>query len=62
MKIILYYFFPKDFSHQRYLVVFHRSLSDSKCPHVASTLLSILPDFKSVEIRIISIHFTQSFF
>ena len=37
-----YYLLLESFSSQRYLMVFHWSLSDSKSHHVSKTLLSIL--------------------
>ena len=37
----------QSFSHQRQLVVFHWSLSDSKSPQVSRTLLSILAVFNN---------------
>ena len=37
-----YYLLRESFKHQRLLVVFHWSLSDSKSPQVSRTLLSIL--------------------
>ena len=38
-KVLL---FTQSFSHQRYLIVFHWSLNNSKSPQVSRTLLSIL--------------------
>ena len=40
--IINIIFLLESFSHQRYLMVFHWSLSNSKSPQVSRTLLSIL--------------------
>ena len=39
--LLLFYSF-ESFSYQRYLMVFHWGLSDSKSPQVSSTLLSLL--------------------
>ena len=43
-----YYYLLMSFSHQRYLIVFHRSLRDSKSARVSRTLLSILADLNNV--------------
>ena len=43
-----YYYSLRVFLHQRKLVVFHWSLSDSKSPQVSRTLLSILANLNSV--------------
>ena len=50
-------------SHQRLLIIFHWSLSDSKSPHVSRTLLSILADLYNtvVIIIIIIIHSLELF-
>ena len=37
----------ESFSHQRYLMVFHGSLSDSKSPQVSNTIVSILGDLNN---------------
>ena len=37
-----------SFSHQRLLMVIHRSLSDNKSPQVSGTLFSILADLNNV--------------
>ena len=42
----------QTFSHQRYLMVSHGSLSESKCPQVSRTLLTILADFNNVVVWI----------
>ena len=39
-----------SFSHQRYLVVFHKSLCESKSPQVSTTLLSILADLNNCDL------------
>ena len=41
------------FSHQRWLMVFHRRLSDSKSPQVSRTLLNIRADLNA-DVRMIS--------
>ena len=43
-----------NFSHQRELMFFHKSLSNSKSPQVSRTLLSILADFNNAVIWMIS--------
>ncbi len=43
-----------SFSHQRYLMVFHWSLSDSKFPQVSRTLLSILAILNNVVVLMVS--------
>ena len=42
-----YYYYYYSFSHQRQLLVFHWSLSDSKSPQVSRTLLKILAVFNN---------------
>ena len=44
----------KSFSHQRHLMVFHWSLSDSKSPQVSRTLLSILAVLNNVVVWMVS--------
>ena len=44
----------ETFSHQRKLMVFHKSLSDSKSPQVYRTLLSILTDHTNAVVWIVS--------
>ena len=43
-----------SFSHQRLLIVFHRSLSDSKSLQVSRTLLSILADLNNAVVWMVS--------
>ena len=43
-----------SFSHQRYLIAFHWSLSDSKSPQVSRTLFSILADLINVVVKWVS--------
>ena len=49
-----YYLLLESFSHQRYLMVFHWSLSDSKSPQVSRTLLSILAVFNNGVVWMVS--------
>ena len=49
---IITYFF-RVLSHQRSLIVFHWSLSDSKSPQVSRTLLSILTVFNNAVVLIV---------
>ena len=44
----------ESFSHQRDLIVSHKSLSDSKSPQVSRTLLSILADFTNAVVWMVS--------
>ena len=44
-----------SFSHQRKLIVFHWSVSDSKSPQISRTLLSILADLYNVLVWMVSI-------
>ena len=48
------FLFVASFLHQRKLKVLHRNLSESKCPQVSRTLLSILTDLNSVLVRMVS--------
>ena len=57
---IIIIFTLRVFFRQFYLVVFHRSLSDSKFRKVYRTLLSILADFYCVVVWIVSIFFLGS--
>ena len=41
-------------------MVFHRSLSDSKCPQVSRTLLSILPVLNNAVVWMVSTHLPTS--
>ena len=43
-----------SFSHQRQLIIFHWSLSDSKCPEVSRTRLGILAVFNNAVVLIVS--------
>ena len=54
LKIIII-FLLSIFSNQRYLVVFHWSLSDNKFPQVSRTLLSILANITYCVVWIVSI-------
>ena len=45
-----YYLLIKVFSHQRQLMIFYWSLSDSKSPQVSRTLLSILAVLNNVAV------------
>ena len=45
---------PERFSHQRYLMVFHRCLSDSKFLQVTRTFLSFLADLNNAVVWIVS--------
>ena len=49
-----YYYYYYSFSHQRKLMVFHWSLSDSKSPQVSRTLLSILTVFTNAVVWMVS--------
>ena len=52
---VYYLLFPhKSFSHLLKLMVFHRSLSDSKSPQVSRTLLSILAVLNSAVVWMVS--------
>ena len=53
LLLLLFYSFEK-FSHQRQLMVFHRSLSDSKSPQVSRALLSILADLNNAVVWMVS--------
>ena len=48
--------FLQRFSRQRSLMVFHRSLSDSKSPQVSRTLLSIFADLNDIVVCMLSTH------
>ena len=50
----LFYFFLRFFSHQRWLMVFHWSLRDTKSPQVTMTLLSVLADLNNTVVWIVS--------
>ena len=52
--IIYYHFTPCEFFTPT-LVVFHKSLSDSKSPQALRTLLRILVDFNSTAVWIVTI-------
>ena len=52
--VSLFYSF-RSFSHQRYLVVFFWSLSDSKSHQVSRTLLSILADLSNAVVWVVYI-------
>ena len=52
--MLLLLFTHKSFSHHRYLMVFHWSLSDSKSPHVSRTLLSILTVLNNAVVWMVS--------
>ena len=52
--IIIIIIYSLEFSHQRKLMVFHWSLSDSKYPQVSRTLLSILAVFNNAVVWIVS--------
>ena len=54
MTYYYYYFTHLSFSHQRQLMVFHWSLSDSKSPQVSGTLLSILAILNNVVVWMVS--------
>ena len=45
-----------SFSHHLTLMIFHRSLSDSKSPKVSKTLFSILADLNNAVIWMVSTH------
>ena len=49
-----YYLLLEGFSHQCELMVFHRSLSDSKSPQVSRTLLSILAVLNNAVVWMVS--------
>ena len=49
-----YYLFPESFSHQRKLIIFHWSLSDSKSPQVSRSFLSILAVLQNVVVWMVS--------
>ena len=49
-----YYLLLESFSHHRYLMVFHWSLSDSQSPQVSRTLLSIVADLNNAVVWIVS--------
>ena len=49
-----YYLLFESFPHQRYPMVFHWSLSDSKSPQVSRTLLSILAVLKFAAVWMVS--------
>ncbi len=51
-KLLL--FTHQSFSHQRQPIVFHRSLSDSKSPHVSRTPLSILAVLNNAVVWMVS--------
>ena len=55
--LLLLFITHLSFSHQRHLMVFHWSLSDSKSPQVSRTLLSILAVFNNAVVWMVS---TQS--
>ena len=46
----------QSFSHQRELMVFHRSFSDSKSWHISRTLLSILAALNYAVVLMVSTH------
>ena len=50
-----YYLLPESFSHQRWLMVFHWSLSDSKSPQFLRTLLGILADLNNAVVWMVSL-------
>ena len=52
----LFYTF-ESFSHQRFLIVSHRSLSYRKSSQVLMTLLSILADFNNAVVWMVPTHF-----
>ena len=49
-----YYLLLESFSHHCYLIVFHRSLSDSKSPQVSRTLLTILAVLNNAVVWMVS--------
>ena len=49
-----HYYYSLEFFTQRHLMVFHWSLSDSKCPQVSRTLLSILAVFSNAVVWMVS--------
>ena len=51
---IYYYLLLESFSHQRQLIFFPLSLSDSKSPQVSETFLSILTVLNNVEVWMVS--------
>ena len=55
--LCIYHLFvwSKSFSHQRLLMVFHWSLSDSKSPQVSRIVVSILAVFNNAVVWLISI-------
>ena len=55
LLLLLSYFFI-SFSHLRYLMVFHWSLSGNKSPQVSRTLLSILADLNNAVVWMVSTH------
>ena len=54
LLLLLYYLLIESFSHQRYLMVFHWSLSNSKSPQVSRILLSILANLNNVVVWMVS--------
>ena len=44
----------ESFSHQRRLIIFHRSLSDSNSPQISRTLLSIQADLNNAVVCMVS--------
>ena len=54
IPMLLLFITYKSFSHQRKLMVFHWSLSDSKSPQVSRTLLSILAVFNNAVVGMVS--------
>ena len=53
-NVLLQLFIHQSFSHQRHLMVFHCSLSDSKSPQVSRTRLSILVVLNNVVVWMVS--------
>ena len=53
--IIIIIILLERFSYQRYMILFQRSLSDSKSPQDSRTLLSILADLKTAVVWMVSI-------
>ena len=49
-----YYYLLESVSHQRLLMVFHWSRSDSKSPQISRTFLSILADLNNVVVWMVS--------
>ena len=56
ITIIIIILLIESFTYQRYLMVFHWSLSDNKSPQVSRTLRSVLADLNNALVLIVSTH------